>query len=229
MPVRLKAVRPLAPPGRLGMADLTGPYVEPFVGRENPPLSAVELSRRVEAEAAKDAVVELRFDDGSPAIVSRRVGQGSVLWWGFSPAADWATWSGWSSSPSWPSGRPWCCSAATGRAELLAWPVGRAARRAGTPRRRRDRPAALRPRPARRGGPAHGASPAADQIGQWTVDISAGAVCRSLGFSVNAPAEESDLALLTPTQIEHFFAPACGAWPQPPRTPPGRPRPAVSA
>jgi len=87
MPVSFNAQEDLARPIGWRAEKLDHPMFLPFAGEENPPLSAVRCVRRFGVRTvAGDADTLLSYTDGVPAVVLRRVGQGSVLLWNFSPA-----------------------------------------------------------------------------------------------------------------------------------------------
>ncbi len=63
------------------------PLLAPFMSERNPALNKVLCKGRFSlSSTAADAHVVLAYADNVPAIVTRTVGEGSVLWWNFSPA-----------------------------------------------------------------------------------------------------------------------------------------------
>lgn len=210
LPVRAGGVEMLDPPARFSSAGLAGPYVQPFVGDENPPLSQVEIYRRFGVEAlASGATTELAFDDGRPAIASRTLGRGRVLWWSFSPAEQWSDLRMRAQFPILASRAAMVLLGADrqpmnyvlGQSVALAVPpelLGTPAvvQPPGGPERpvavdRRTGQIALRP----------------NQAGHWRVRLAPGSAEQTLGFAVSAPAAESDLTLLSAEQIADLLAP----------------------
>lgn len=65
------------------------PLLQPFAGGANGSLSRIKCYKRfVIKSLASDAQVIVRFADGQPAILSRSVGRGSVMFWTTSPARE---------------------------------------------------------------------------------------------------------------------------------------------
>lgn len=68
--------------GRLGALDRTHPVLEPFAAPRSGNFSAPRFFRYRALAPAEGAATVARWDDGSPALVERRVGEGRVLFWG---------------------------------------------------------------------------------------------------------------------------------------------------
>lgn len=81
------AVAP-AGPRRLGEGDWQHPLLRRYDDRFRLSLEAVTFAPGPRLQAGEEAEVLLRFDDGSPAAVSGRVGQGRLVVAGFSPARE---------------------------------------------------------------------------------------------------------------------------------------------
>ncbi len=86
LPASLKALEPLKTPIGFDLRDLDHPMVSPFTSPENPSLGEVRIKARFSIDSlAEEAVAALKYADGVPAILIRRVGRGRVLLWNFSP------------------------------------------------------------------------------------------------------------------------------------------------
>ncbi len=89
LPVEVRGLEDLREPSMLEAAGRGGPYLAPFTTGNNPPLSEVIVKRRVRAAISSGTAV-LSFSDGAAAVAERRIGSGRVLWWAFSPDANWS-------------------------------------------------------------------------------------------------------------------------------------------
>lgn len=79
-----------SPPGRLADLSARHPVFEPFAGEAASALGAAAFFRyRVLAEVSTEAETPARFDDGRPAIVAARRGEGRVLLFASSLDAEW--------------------------------------------------------------------------------------------------------------------------------------------
>jgi hypothetical protein len=86
MPAALGALEQLPHPLHWKGADLSHPMLQPFEGEGNPPLSeALCQGRFAMTSQAADAQAVLEYEDKAPAILLRRLGEGAVLFWNFSP------------------------------------------------------------------------------------------------------------------------------------------------
>lgn len=76
---------------RLGHLDRGHPVFEPFAAPRTGDFSAGRFYRTRPLEVAEDSAVSVlaRFDDGTPALVERRLGRGAVLLWASSLDAFW--------------------------------------------------------------------------------------------------------------------------------------------
>lgn len=84
-PIRLDSPALLRRPPRQSV------FYEPFASGDNPPLEDVACYQRFDISSlSPDTVVHLAFADGVPAVVSRSIGDGSVLFWNFSPVREWS-------------------------------------------------------------------------------------------------------------------------------------------
>jgi len=87
MPGRVGPVvdRPTTSGGRLGQLDVSHPVFEPFSAPRSGDFSSARFFRYRKVETVDTAgmrpAVLARFDDGTPALLERRVGRGSVLVW----------------------------------------------------------------------------------------------------------------------------------------------------
>lgn len=90
LPVRMAGSELLDQPSACRPGDRDD-LTAPFRDRDNPPLSDVRVTRRFRLEApAADAIVPVRFADGTPAILRRTVGEGTVLFWNLWPGREWS-------------------------------------------------------------------------------------------------------------------------------------------
>ncbi len=67
--------------GSLGFIDYSHPVFELFGGPRSGDLSTARFFRYRSIDPGETAIVLARFDDGNPALVERRVGEGRVLFW----------------------------------------------------------------------------------------------------------------------------------------------------
>ncbi|MXZ72666.1 MAG: VWA domain-containing protein [Acidobacteria bacterium] len=67
--------------GALGFVDYSHPVFEVFSAPRSGDVTTTRFFRYRPIEPADDATVLARFDDGSPALVERRIGSGAVLLW----------------------------------------------------------------------------------------------------------------------------------------------------
>ncbi|HEX6938559.1 MAG TPA: BatA domain-containing protein [Longimicrobiales bacterium] len=75
--------------GALGRIDFDHPVFEPFAAPRSGDFSSARFWRVRPVAPADSAAVLARFDDGSPALVERRVGRGRVLLWASTLDAFW--------------------------------------------------------------------------------------------------------------------------------------------
>jgi hypothetical protein len=86
MPAALGSMEALPKQQRWVVSDLAHPMLQPFDGEANPPLAEVACASRFRVKSlAADAKVIVQFEDHAPAILVRRVGEGTVVLWNFSP------------------------------------------------------------------------------------------------------------------------------------------------
>jgi len=89
MAARLERLESLSEPVAFDGSRTDHAMLEPFADGRNPPLDEVLCRRRFRLSMeAEGATVVLRYADGVPAIVSRRIGDGLSLLWNFSPARE---------------------------------------------------------------------------------------------------------------------------------------------
>ena len=67
--------------GALGFVDYSHPIFEVFSAPRSGDVTTTRFFRYRPVEPGEDAAVLARFDDGSPALVERRIGAGTVLLW----------------------------------------------------------------------------------------------------------------------------------------------------
>ncbi|RPI61403.1 MAG: VWA domain-containing protein [Planctomycetaceae bacterium] len=87
MPVTLKSLEELATSVTWQAAKPGQPMLEPFLDDRNPPLTDVHCKGRFSiSQKTGDADVVLAYADEVPAVVTRKTGDGLVVFWNFSPA-----------------------------------------------------------------------------------------------------------------------------------------------
>jgi hypothetical protein len=215
LPAKLGRIETRSEPIRMSQPDTTQPLLEPFTpGPDaNPPLTDVQADRRFTVESlAADAKVVLTYTDQTPAILSRRIGDGRVVLWNLSPVRGWSN-----------LGR------LGGQFVVLAQRTARVLlglatqSRQFTPNRMIELPL---PREFRhpsatlqRQGDAHqvpitfaltqrprrSIRLAPQAVGNYTLTLREVDRTRSMGFSVNTPAGESDLSRLTREELDALF------------------------
>ncbi|MFP4054108.1 MAG: BatA domain-containing protein [Phycisphaerae bacterium] len=208
MPVELGALEEL--PEMLAWAprDYEHPLLHPF--RVNPdfPLTEVKAKLRFTVTStAEGSETVVPYADGVPAIVERTVGDGAVLLWNFSPL------------------RGKSDIAPMFQHPLLAQGVVRAYTRdehtdmdytyggsanVFVPRKMGLATAAVR-MPGQSGFESTTVNPKrvitipAEQLGHWDVQLTGTDAQRTVGFSVNAPARESDLAAIDANDVGTYL------------------------
>ncbi len=95
MPAELADQEELSPAMAWQAVDTRLPMFKPFAPGlpedANPPLSDLRFHRRFGiASLASDAAVEAKYADGVPALLSRDVGEGHIVFWNFSPTRSWS-------------------------------------------------------------------------------------------------------------------------------------------
>lgn len=76
--------------GRLAVLDRSHPALAPFDAPRSGDFSAARFFRYRRLTPAADAAVLATFDDGAPALLERRVGEGRALLWGSTLDAYWS-------------------------------------------------------------------------------------------------------------------------------------------
>jgi hypothetical protein len=79
-------------PLRLGSWDRKHPIFEPFSDPQLGDLQRLSFSACTKIEPAKDAQVLARFRDGTPAVIERKVGKGTVVWFTSTSDRRWSDW-----------------------------------------------------------------------------------------------------------------------------------------
>ena len=67
--------------GRLGYVDYDHPVFQPFKGPRSGDFTSTRFFRHRSLTVLDSAAVRARFDDGSPALIERKVGEGRILIW----------------------------------------------------------------------------------------------------------------------------------------------------
>ena len=187
------------------------PMLQPFAADANPPLSQVRCERRFRlASTAADAHVPLRYADDAPAILTRKVGEGSTVLWNFSPTREFSNLAG---LQQFPILAQRTARLLAGRAtDRMAYTWGQLAS-VGVPRSMAGAVVTLR-KPDSRAELPLVYSPAqqaltipADRLGHWTVRFAAGGAAEQRGFSVNADFTESDLTAVAAEELHKVFPP----------------------
>lgn len=75
--------------GRLGALEYGNPIFEPFRAARSGDFSSARFYSYRSVVPVKDAQIVARFDDGAPALLERRVGNGRVLMWTSSLDLEW--------------------------------------------------------------------------------------------------------------------------------------------
>lgn len=90
LPARIVGVADCPDGTTVAASDLTHPYLRPFEDPGNDSINSRRVFRRVELEGSAAARVLAPFSTRDPALLLRRVGQGQVVQFAFSPAPDWS-------------------------------------------------------------------------------------------------------------------------------------------
>jgi len=173
------------------------PMLSPFAAGANPPLSEVRCRRRLRlASIASDAHVVLRYADEKPAILTRRVGEGSVVLWNFSPVRGFSNLVGLAQFPILVQRTARLLASGAEMETAYRWgqiasvPIPRSAQSALMTVRR---PHSAAEEPVVRALHQRVLNLRADRLGHWTVEFTEGDTRLRRGFSVNADFAESDL------------------------------------
>jgi hypothetical protein len=79
-------------PLRLGTWDRKHPIFEPFSDPQLGDLQRLSFSACTKIVPAKDAQVLARYRDGTPAVIERKVGKGTVVWFTSTSDRRWSDW-----------------------------------------------------------------------------------------------------------------------------------------
>lgn len=185
------------------------PMLSPFAADDNPPLSEVRCQRRFRlASIASDAHVILRYADDKPAILTRSVGQGSVVLWNFSPVRGFSNLASLAQFPILVQRTARLLAARAemktsylwGQTASVAIPqsTGNAMMTVRKPRSPAEEPVvrALHQRVL---------NLQADRLGHWTVEFAEADRRLRRGFSVNADSGESDLATVDVEDLQEVL------------------------
>lgn len=209
MPASLGELTRLDEPASWTPADATAPMLSPFVGEENPPLSRVRCERRFEAGAlAAGARTVIACDDGSPAVLVRRVGEGRSVLWTTSPTRAFSNLARTAVFPILVQRTARLLTARPGAETLFLW--GRTVtiplpEDLPAPVAMVTRPGARSPEPLTPPLGASAVSVLADRLGAWDVEFTSGERTVRRGFSVNADPSESDLSRVDARRVEELF------------------------
>ena len=199
MPATLGSPQSLGTP--MGFADgkLDNALLAPFAEANNPPLSEARAYWRFGSAAPLEgAQTLLAYSDALPAVVRRRVGLGTSLLWNISPAPECSNL----------ASRPQGVILAMRSAALLSgepisqtdWPLGQTVDVPLPSRMRAPRVTLLRPGQSEGMAllpdlPSRSVRVPCDAVGHWTVIFREGPAEQAVGWSVNLPITESDLAI----------------------------------
>ena len=197
MPAAIRSLEKLPAPTGWKAPGAQG-VLEPFANQPNPPLSAVLCKRRLAISAtASDAHAILDYADGVPAIISRRVGDGSVMLWNFSPARPFSNLAALAQFPILAQSTVRLLSGGAktdllhvlGRSVSLAMPQSMAGAVATV-----RPPGEAQPDTAVLGKRRRTLSITANVPGHWNVEFVSGDERERRGFSVNTAPSESNLS-----------------------------------
>ncbi|MFP4141412.1 MAG: BatA domain-containing protein [Phycisphaerae bacterium] len=208
MPVELGVAEELDRPVAWKPTDYEHPLLQPF--RRNPdfPLKQVEASFRFKVKSrSEESTIVVPYADGTPAVVERKVGEGRVLLWNFSPLPGRSNIRRLYQHPLLAQG----VVRAYTRGALLETmlTVGQVANIA-VPRSLGPATAAVK-RPGRSGfepvvvSPKRFIAVPADVPGHWDVQLTGEKKTDTVGFSTNAPSRESDLTPVDPNDARTYL------------------------
>ncbi len=215
MPAVLGAVEELSEPVALAPRNLSHPMLSPFADGQNPSLSEGVCSRRFAiASLANDSQSVMDFADNVPAVLVRRVGEGSVVMWNFSPLRTLSNLASLSQLPILAARTVQVLAADPGGVtshpygQAVSIPIPQALNEptvsVKSPLEAAERP--MLPDPRRRS-----VNLTAKDLGAWDVHMVEGSRKIDRGFSVNAEAAESDLAFAETPRVVGLFPPDSAA------------------
>ena len=185
------------------------PMLSPFATDANPPLSEVRCRRRFRlASVASDAHVILQYADEKPAILTRGVGDGSVVLWNFSPVREFSNLAGLAQFPVLVQRTARLLASRSEMETAYLW--GRAAsvpipRSMGNAMMTVRKPGSAAEEPVVRAMHQRVLTLPADRLGHWTVEFTEGQTRLRRGFSVNADFGESDLAAVDADDLREIL------------------------
>ncbi len=209
MPVELGVAEELDRPVAWKPANYQHPLLQPF--RVNPdfPLKHVEASFRFKVKSRPEgSVVVVPYADGTPAIVERKVGEGRVLLWNFSPLPGRSNIRRLYQHPLLAQGVVRAYARDTLLRTMLN--VGQVASIA-VPRGIGPATAAVK-RPGQSGfepvvvSPKRVIAVPAEVPGHWDVQLTGEKSTDTVGFSTNAPSGESDLRPVDPNDARAYLS-----------------------
>jgi hypothetical protein len=209
MPVAIKAMEELPKAQSWKIADDGDPLVAPLVKWGQLPVSDARCKRRFTIDStASDASVPLAYTDGVPAAARRIIGDGSVLFWNFSPDRDYSNLAGLDLFPfltriaievmthqSQPQTQ---CN----WGQIVSFPIPKTMKTPTASLRRPDSPS---DEPLTLDLLSRTVNIDADKLGNWMLTFTEGPQKVQFGFSVNAPVDESDLAPITADKLKTLF------------------------
>ncbi|HAU36300.1 MAG TPA: hypothetical protein DCX07_01100 [Phycisphaerales bacterium] len=193
--------------------DLRQPMLRPLRDETSTPLGAMKFHRRFAidpAALAPDAAVAVRYADGVPAILTRKLGDGLVLMWNFSPARGFSNLSD-SRNIHFPILALHTARSLTERGgESATYTWGQTVS-LPLPKGMTNPRVTVR-RPGQPAGQTVAAqllqrvvTLVADAVGPWDVTFTEGAQAQETGFSVNADPSESDLSPADLDAVRRLF------------------------
>lgn len=211
MPVAIKAMEELPKAMSWKITDANDPMVAPLAKWGQVPVSDARCKRRFAIEStASDASAPFAFTDGVPAAARRIVGDGSVLFWNFSPDREYSNLGGLDLFPYLTriaievmthQSQP---QTMYNWGQLVSFQIPKTMKAPTATLRRPDSPSDeaitldLLSRTV---------NIDADKLGNWMLAFTEGSQKVQFGFSVNAPVDESDPTPIAQDKLKEFFPP----------------------
>lgn len=215
LPAGLGRLETLPGPMTFSPPDTNQPLLRPFApGPDtNPPLRDVRVDRRFAVESvAADAEVVLRYADGPPAILQRRVGEGRVILWNVSPRREWSNLARLGGQFVILAQRTaWLLLGAAEQSrqftpdEMIALPLPREFHHPNATLQRQGDAHQTPVTFALTQTPRRYIRLAPRDVGNYTLTLREAERTRPLGFSVNTPAGESNLTRLPRDELDAMF------------------------
>lgn len=211
LPISPKSLERLEEPVALEDAPGSHPMLAMFADADNPPLSQLHCGLRLAVDSlAPQSEVLLKYADGTPAIVQRKVGDGAVLFWNLTLGREHSNLVA-RENPHLPILARCAAETLLARGELpgpymwgqvvtLKLPRSMAVA-AATVRR----PGEKHEMPVIPDSKERTITFPVDRLGHWLVTFTARGEKHNIGFSVNAHSAESDLAGVDEASLRRYF------------------------